>query len=139
MLIPDRIPDFDEFVNAATIANRCMGSVNAPSLMQRVIGRCLDAKVDVDFYDRNRKLLYDGLSALGFFCVKPEGAFYMFVRVPQGDDKLFCEVCKKHHILVVPGTSFACPGFVRIAYCVSQQMIERSMEAFKKVAKECGL
>lgn len=139
LLIPDRIPDFDEFVNAATIANRCMGSVNAPSLMQRVIGRCLDAKVDVDFYDRNRKLLYDGLSALGFFCVKPEGAFYMFVRVPQGDDKLFCEVCKRHHILVVPGTSFACPGFVRIAYCVSQQMIERSMEAFKKVAKECGL
>ena len=119
LVIPDELQDSEEVFNAAVIANRVLGCVNAPSLMQRVIKRCLDAKVNLEAYDRNRNLLYNGLAKLGFQCIKPQGAFYLFVKSPEPDEKQFCEVCKKHHILVVPGSSFACPGYVRISYCVS--------------------
>ena len=98
----------------------------------------MDEKTDVDAYDRNRNLLYSSLTDYGFTCIKPEGAFYLFVKTP-GDEAVFCETCKKHHVLVVPGSSFACPGYVRIAYCVSYQQIERSLPAFQAIAKECGL
>lgn len=139
LVIPDQMKDSAEIFAAACIANRVLGSVNAPSLMQRVIMRCVDVETDVAAYDRNRNLLYNGLAECGFTCIKPEGAFYLFVKSPVADEKEFCEVCKKHHILVVPGSSFACPGYVRIAYCVSYEQIERSLPAFKEVAKEYGL
>ena len=139
LVIPDELQDSEEVFNAAVIANRVLGCVNAPSLMQRVIKRCLDAKVNLEAYDRNRNLLYNGLAKLGFQCIKPQGAFYLFVKSPEPDEKQFCEVCKKHHILVVPGSSFACPGYVRISYCVSYEQIERSLPAFEQVANEYGL
>ena len=139
LVIPDELKDSKEVFNAATIANRVMGSVNAPSLMQRVILRCLEEKVNLDAYDKNRNLLYGGLTRLGFSCIKPQGAFYLFVKAPEPDDKKFCEACKKHNILIVPGSSFACPGYVRISYCVSYDQIERSLPAFEKVAEEYGL
>lgn len=139
LVIPDQMKDSAEVFAAACIANRVLGSVNAPSLMQRAIMRCVDVETDVAAYDRNRNLLYNGLAECGFTCIKPEGAFYLFVKSPVEDEKEFCEVCKKHHILVVPGSSFACPGYVRIAYCVSYEQIERSLPAFKEVAKEYGL
>lgn len=139
LVIPDELEDSREVFNAATIANRIMGSVNAPSLMQRVIKRCVDAKVNLGAYDRNRNLLYGGLRDLGFYCIRPQGAFYLFMQSPEPDEKRFCAVCKKYNILVVPGSSFACPGYVRISYCVSTEQIERSLPAFKKVAEEYGL
>lgn len=139
LVIPDGLKDSLEVFNAATIANRVLGSVNAPSLMQRVIKRCVDAKVNVEAYDRNRNLLYNGLKDLGFECIKPQGAFYLFLKSPEPDEKNFSAVCKKYNILVVPGSSFACPGYVRISYCVSYGQIERSLPAFKKVAEEYGL
>ena len=139
LVIPDELTDSAEVFAAATIANRVLGSVNAPSLMQRVIMRCVDAEVDLAAYDKNRNLLYNGLKDCGFECIKPEGAFYLFVKSPVPDEKEFCEVCKKYNILVVPGSSFACPGYVRIAYCVSYDRIERSLPAFRKVAEEYGL
>ena len=138
LVIPDEMQGSEELFSAACIANRVLGCVNAPSLMQRVILRCVDEKTDVDAYDRNRNLLYSSLTDYGFTCIKPEGAFYLFVKTP-GDEAVFCETCKKHHVLVVPGSSFACPGYVRIAYCVSYQQIERSLPAFQAIAKECGL
>ena len=138
-LIPDEVSESGELIAAAAIANRVIGSVNAPSLIQRVIRRCLNAKVNVEAYDRNRSALYDGLTNLGFECVRPQGAFYMWVKSPVEDEKEFCDVCREHHILVVPGSSFACGGYVRIAYCVSYDMIERSMPAFAKVAERYGL
>ncbi|MDD6196525.1 MAG: pyridoxal phosphate-dependent aminotransferase [[Clostridium] aminophilum] len=138
-LIPDEVSESGELIAAAAIANRVIGSVNAPSLIQRVIRRCLNAKVNVEAYDRNRSALYDGLTNLGFECVRPQGAFYMWVKSPVKDEKEFCDVCREHHILVVPGSSFACGGYVRIAYCVSYDMIERSMPAFAKVAERYGL
>lgn len=139
LVIPDELTDSKEVFSAATIANRVLGCVNAPSLMQRVIMRCVDAEVNLEAYDRNRNLLYNGLKDCGFECIKPEGAFYLFVKSPEKDEKQFCETCKKHNVLVVPGSSFACPGYVRIAYCVSYEQIERSLPAFKKIASEYGL
>lgn len=141
LVIPDELKDFEEVFPAASIANRVMGCVNAPSLMQRVIKRCIekDAKVNLAAYDRNRNLLYNGLKELGFECIKPEGAFYMFVKAPIADEKEFVNQAKKHNVLVVPGSSFACPGYVRISYCVSYEQIERSLPAFKEIAKEYGL
>lgn len=139
LVIPDELEDSKAVIAAATIANRVLGCVNAPSLMQRVIMRCIDEKVNVEAYDRNRNLLYNGLTEFGFECIRPEGAFYLFVKSPEADDRAFSEVCKKHRLLVVPGTSFACPGYVRISYCVSYEQIERSLPAFEAVAGEYGL
>lgn len=139
LVIPDELEDSKAVIAAATIANRVLGCVNAPSLMQRVIMRCIDEKVNVEAYDKNRNLLYNGLTGFGFECIRPEGAFYLFVKSPEADDRAFSEVCKKHRLLVVPGTSFACPGYVRISYCVSYEQIERSLPAFEAVAGEYGL
>ncbi len=139
VVVPDEMEDSSRVIAAMTIANRVLGSVNAPSLMQRVIMRCLDAKVDVEAYDRNRMLLYSSLKEYGFTCIKPQGAFYLFVKSPVADEKEFCEAAKKHHILVVPGSSFACPGYVRISYCVSYDTIKHSLPGFKKLAEEYQL
>ena len=139
LVIPDELEDSKAVIAAATIANRVLGCVNAPSLMQRVIMRCIDEKVNVEAYDRNRNLLYNGLTGFGFECIRPEGAFYLFVKSPEADDRAFSDVCKKHRLLVVPGTSLACPGYVRISYCVSYEQIERSLPAFEAVAGEYGL
>lgn len=139
LVIPDEMEDSSQVFSAASIANRVLGSVNAPSLMQRVIKRCVNEKVNLEAYDKNRNLLYNSLRDLGFECIKPEGAFYLFVKSPMENEKEFVNLCKSHRVLVVPGTSFACPGYVRIAYCVSYEQIERSLPAFKEIAGECGL
>lgn len=141
LVIPDEFTDSEAVFTAATIANRVLGCVNAPSLMQRVIKRCIeaDARVNLEAYDKNRNLLYQGLKKLGFSCIKPEGAFYLFVKAPEPDEKVFCARAQKHNLLLVPGSSFACPGYVRIAYCVSEDQITRAMSAFEALAQEYGL
>ena len=141
LVIPDEFTDSEAVFTAATIANRVLGCVNAPSLMQRVIKRCIeaDARVNLEAYDKNRNLLYQGLKKLGFSCIKPEGAFYLFVKAPEEDEKAFCGRAQKHNLLLVPGSSFACPGYVRIAYCVSEDQITRAMPAFEALAQEYGL
>lgn len=141
LVIPDEFTDSEAVFTAATIANRVLGCVNAPSLMQRVIKRCIeaDARVNLEAYDKNRNLLYQGLKKLGFSCIKPEGAFYLFVKAPEEDEKAFCARAQKHNLLLVPGSSFACPGYVRIAYCVSEDQITRAMPAFEALAQEYGL
>ena len=139
LAIPKAMAESEEIVAAATIAHRILGSVNAPSLMQRVVKRCVDEATDVSFYDRNRNLLYQSLKEYGFECVKPEGAFYLFVKCPGEDEAAFCQACREQRILVVPGSSFFCPGFVRISYCVSYEQIEKSLPAFQAVAREYGL
>ncbi|MDO4519131.1 MAG: pyridoxal phosphate-dependent aminotransferase [Eubacteriales bacterium] len=139
VVIPDEADGSEELISAATIANRINGSVNAPSLMQKVIAKCVDAEVDVSAYDKNRTALYNGLKECGFECIKPQGAFYLFVKSPVENEKEFCEAGKKYNILMVPGSSFACPGYVRLAYCVSYDTIINSLPAFKKLAEEFGL
>ena len=136
LVIPDEVSDAEDVIAAANVATRILGYVNAPSLMQKVVAKCLDAKVDVPFYNRNREALYNGLKELGFECIKTEGAFYLFVKSPVEDEKVFCAAAKKYNILIVPGSSFACPGYVRIAYCVSYETIMNSMPGFKALAEE---
>lgn len=141
LVIPDEVEDSETLIGAASIANRILGCVNAPSLMQKTIKYCIehDISVDLEAYEKNRNLLYGALMEYGFTCAKPDGAFYLFMKSPIADEKEFCETAKKHHVLFVPGSSFACPGYVRIAYCVSYEQIERSLPAFKEIAKEYGL
>lgn len=139
LVIPDEVDDAEQMKTAAAIATRVLGFVNAPSLMQRAVARCIDAKCDVDSYNRNREALYNGLVKLGFECIKPQGAFYLFVKSPVPDEKEFCNVAKKHNVLLVPGSSFKCAGYVRIAYCVSYDTIVNSLPRFAEIAQEMGL
>ncbi|WP_346939871.1 pyridoxal phosphate-dependent aminotransferase [uncultured Clostridium sp.] len=133
LVIPNEVSDFENVVSAANVATRILGYVNAPSLFQRVIARCLDDKVNIDFYNKNRELLYGELTSYGYECIKPEGAFYLFVKSPIDNDIEFCNMAKKYNILIVPGTSFACPGYIRIAYCVAYSTIENALPGFKSL------
>lgn len=139
LVIPSEVSDYENVSAAANVATRILGFVNAPSLMQRVVGRCVDAEVNIEPYNRNRELLYNSLKEYGYECVKPQGAFYLFVKSPSEDEIEFVNAAKKHHILVVPGSSFACPGYVRIAYCVAYDTIKNSLPGFKELAQEFGL
>lgn len=136
LVIPDEAADSENLIAAVNVATRILGFVNAPTLQQKVVKACLDEKTDISFYDRNREALYNGLKKLGFECIKPEGAFYLFVKSPVEDEKEFCAAAKKYNILVVPGSSFACPGYVRIAYCVAYETIVNSLPQFAKLAEE---
>ncbi len=128
--------DYEDIIQSLNVANRILGFVNAPSLFQRVIGRILGAEVDVNIYKKNRDLLYNHLISLGFECVKPQGAFYLFPKSLIPDDKAFAEAAKKYNLLIVPGSSFGCPGYFRLSYCISYEKIEKSLQAFTKLAEE---
>lgn len=134
IVVNNEMKDFEDVVSALNVANRILGFVNAPSLFQRVIGKTLGAEVDVNIYKKNRDLLYNHLISIGFECVKPQGAFYLFPKALISDDVKFCEIAKKFNLLLVPGSSFGCSGFVRISYCISYNKIERSLQAFTKLA-----
>ena len=136
LVIPDEVTDSETVLSAANVANRILGFVNAPTLQQKVVAKCINEKTDLSFYDRNRETLYNGLLECGFECIKPQGAFYLFVKSPIADEKEFCSIAKKYNLLLVPGSSFACPGYVRLAYCVSYETIVNSLPKFKELAKE---
>jgi len=136
LVIPDQAADSANIIAAANIANRILGYVNAPSLFQRVVAKCLNAKVDIETYNRNRELLYSEISSYGYQCIKPQGAFYLFVKTPIEDDVEFCNLAKKKNILIVPGSAFGCPGYVRIAYCVAYKTIENALPGFKALIAE---
>lgn len=136
LVIPDEAADSEDVISAATVANRILGFVNAPTLQQKVIAKCINEKTDISYYDRNRETLYNGLKDLGFACIKPQGAFYLFVKSPVENEKEFVEAAKKYNILIVPGSSFGCPGYVRLAYCVAYETIVNSLPKFKELAAE---
>lgn len=136
LVIPDAVADSKMVISGATVANRILGFVNAPSLLQKVVAKCVDEKTDVSFYNRNRETLYEGLKACGFECIKPEGAFYLFVKSPIANEKEFCEAAKKYNLLLVAGSAFGCPGFVRMAYCVAYETIANALPKFKELAAE---
>ncbi len=139
LVVPDEAADSAELFQAVTIANRVMGCVNAPSLFQKVVAECLDEKADIAFYGRNRDTLYGALTEYGYEVPRPEGAFYLFCKSPVEDEKEFVKKAKEERILLVPGSSFACPGYVRISYCVSYETIEGSLGGFKRLASFYGL
>ncbi len=117
------------------LSNRILGYVNAPALMQRAVAGLLDVSVDISIYQRKRDMLYEGLSSFGYKCIKPEGAFYLFPRSPIGDDTKFVAALQEENILTVPGSGFGGPGHFRIAYCVSDSTIERSLPGFERMIK----
>lgn len=129
--------DCYEEVKAGLVVTNRVGSVNAPSLMQLVIKECLNERPQIEIYDQNRRMLYEKLTSLGFECLKPQGAFYLFVKSPIDDYETFVNEGKKQHILMVDASSFGCPGYVRLAYCVSPEMIRRSFPAFERLAEVC--
>lgn len=132
-------PDIEDGTNiylAVCGAGRSLGYVCAPSLFQHVIARCSDAKVDINIYKENRDLLYDNLTSYGYECVKPDGAFYLFVKALEKDAYKFYEKAKKHEILVVPCDDFGVDGYVRIAYCVDKARVLGALPAFKALALE---
>ncbi|MEF9945667.1 MAG: pyridoxal phosphate-dependent aminotransferase [Lachnospiraceae bacterium] len=136
LVISDDVKDSELVNGAASVANRILGFVNAPTLQQRVVAKCLNEKTDISYYNRNRETLYKGLTECGFQCIKPQGAFYLFVKSPLEDEKAFCANAKKHHLLIVPGSSFGCPGYVRMAYCVAYETIVNAIPKFEDLANE---
>ncbi len=138
VVVPSDIADGQLIFDAEVVANRMLGFVNAPSLMELVVARCVDEPTNIAGYDANRKLLYDGLTALGFEGAYPAGAFYLWIKTPI-EESAFVEKAKSYNLLLVPGSNFGTPGYVRLAYCVSPDMIERSMTAFARLAADCGL
>ena len=139
LVLPSEIDDADDMISAANVANRILGFVNAPSLQQRVVARCLNEKTDVDFYAENRQMLMDGLREAGYTFVEPQGAFYLWLKSPEEDEKAFVAKCKEKQILIVPGSSFGCAGWTRVAYCVSHETVRNSLPGFREVAASYGL
>lgn len=134
LIANSEMKDFEKMMFALNVANRVAGFVNANSLFQRVIPYCLDCKVDIEVYNRNRIDLYNKLTDLGFKCVKPVGAFYMFPQTPIEDDVAFCNAAKEFNLLLVPGSGFGCKAHMRLSYCVSHDTIINSFPAFEKLA-----
>ncbi len=139
VLVAPTVEDHDGVYAAICGAGRALGYVCAPSLFQHLIPKVLGKVSDLCAYKTNRDLLYDALSAYGFTVKKPDGAFYLFMKAAEADANVFCEKAKKYELLLVPGDDFACPGYVRIAYCVTEEQIRRSLPAFRKLAEEYGL
>ncbi|WP_294159353.1 pyridoxal phosphate-dependent aminotransferase [uncultured Selenomonas sp.] len=134
--VPDTVADFGAVFGAIAGAARVVTHVNAPSLWQYVVARCVDEPSDISTYVTNGKLLYDGLIAAGFTCVKPQGAFYLFPKCLEDDDAAFCERAKKYGLLLVPGADFGAPGYFRAAYCIKTDTIRRSLPLFRQLAEE---
>lgn len=131
-----RIKDIEMLMNALAFCNRTLGFVNAPALFQKVVGDAIDARVEIEEYKMRRDFLYGNLTKLGFECVKPQGAFYLFPKALIDDDVEFAKRAIKHNLLLVPGSGFGCPGYFRLSYCVDFDMIKNSISAFEKLAKE---
>ena len=134
--VPKQCADAKALYAAIAGAARAMGHVCAPSLLQKVIARCAALRPDLAAYDRNRRALYEGLTRFGYEAAKPDGAFYLFVKAPGGDANAFSEKAKGKDLLLVPGDGFGCPGYFRVCYCVSFDMIQRSLPVFEQLLKE---
>ncbi len=134
LVVSSEIEDFKDTIDALNVANRILGYVNAPSLMQRVAGRCVGQTSDLSVYEENKNILYKALTEYGYDIIKPKGTFYMFPKCLIEDDKQFCKDAKDYGLVIVPGSNFACPGYFRIAFCVDKDMVLRSLPAFKQLA-----
>ncbi len=134
--IPENCTESKRLYAAIAGAARANGHVCAPSLWQKVIARCTHLRPDLNSYDRNRKTLYEGLTALGYEMAKPDGAFYLFIKAPGGDAQYFSELAKQKDLLLVPGDGFGCPGYFRVSYCVSYEMIQKSLPVFGELMQE---
>jgi aspartate aminotransferase len=133
VVVPKEAADSENIIAAANVLTRTLGYVNSPSLMQLVVADCIEEKVDIDSYKKNRDTLYTGLTEIGYECVEPEGAFYLFVKAPTEDDLEFAGRAKEHQIALTPGRVFGAPGYFRLAYCTTYDKVERSLPQFAKL------
>ena len=133
VFVPGKAADHDDVYAAVAGAGRMLGYVNAPSLFQRVAAACCSLTSDISVYARNAKLLVSSLREMGYDCIEPQGAFYLFLKTPEADDMAFSERAKGYDLLLVPGSGFGCPGYVRLAFCVQTEMIERALPKFKQL------
>jgi len=136
VLVPGSCTDSQMVYAAVAGAARACGHVCAPSLWQKVIARCAHLRPDLVRYDRNRQALYQSLAAMGYEMAKPDGAFYLFIKAPGGDANRFSDLAKKENLLLVPGDGFGCPGYFRICYCVSYDMIRKSLPVFERLIRQ---
>lgn len=135
ILVP-QVKEFEDIYAAVCGAGRMLGFVNAPSLFQTVVAKCAGMTADISVYAENRRLLLEGFERMGYSCVKPEGAFYLFPKSLEPDDRAFCERAKKYDLLLVAGSDFGASGHVRISYCVQTETIKRALPLFEKLALE---
>lgn len=138
IVVPDEVDEGKNLYASVCGAGRALGYVCAPTLFQQVVAKCVDKTSDISVYKKNRDLLYNGLTELGYDCVKPDGAFYLFAKALEPDSNAFCEKAKEHELLIVAGDGFGCPGYVRISYCVATETITNSLPAFKALAADYG-
>ena len=136
VVVSPKIVNYEDAYAAVCGSGRALGYVCAPSMWQKVVAKCVDATADISIYKKNRDLFYNSLTEMGFECVYPDGAFYLFVKAMEEDSRAFSDKCKEHEILVVPADSFGMPGYVRVSYCVETKQIEDALPAFKAVAEE---
>ena len=136
MALPPELDDYEDIYSAAVAVIRAFGYICVSSMWQRVAVDCLGATSDISIYKGNRDLLYGALTDMGYTCVHPDGAFYLFMKTPEPDAEAFCRRAMKENLLVVPGDSFGTPGYVRLAYCVSRDVIERALPVFRKLIEE---
>ena len=136
VVVSPNIANYEDAYAAVCGSGRALGYVCAPSLWQKVVAKCVDATADISIYKKNRDLFYNSLTEMGFECVYPDGAFYLFVKAMEEDSRAFSDKCKEHEILVVPADSFGMPGYVRVSYCVETKQIEDALPAFKALAEE---
>ena len=138
-LVSPKVDEHDRVYAAVCGAGRSLGYVCAPSLLQKVIPHCLSLTSDIGIYDKNRQLLLSELTSYGFEVVRPQGAFYLFLKSPSESAQEFCEVAKSFELLIVPSDSFGCPGYARISYCVKTEQITRALPAFRALAEHLKL
>lgn len=136
IFVSPKAKDAGDLYAAVCGAGRALGFVCAPSLLQYTVKECLGQTADLSVYEENRNLFYNALTEYGYSVVRPDGAFYLFVKSPEADANAFCERAKKYELLIVPGDSFGCEGYVRISYCVKTETIKKSLPAFKKLIEE---
>lgn len=136
LAVSPKSDNVEEFMATATVANRISGDTNAPSIIQLAVERCLDAQVDIPYYKKNAEDLYKIVTDAGFTAVVPQGAFYLWVKSPVADEKELVAAAKEERILAVPGSAFACPGYIRLSFCISNETIHRSAESFAKLGKK---
>lgn len=136
IVVPDEVADFERVYGAIAGAARVLTHVNASALFQRVAARCVDEPSNIAAYERNGNLLYRGLIEAGFACQKPQGAFYLFPKALEEDDRAFCQKAMEYDLLLVPGSDFGCPGYFRAAYCIKESTIKAALPVFKRLAEE---
>ena len=139
LTIPTEFEDSENVIKAVRLAMGRLGFVNAPALFQRIVGECIDEQVDLEYYAKNREILYGTLKQCGYECIEPKGAFYIFVKAPDNNEERFLELARKRHLIFVGGSSFGYSGYVRLSFCCKYEVLQRAADALKQLADDCKI